>query len=370
MTTIKFLSVLLASIILKTVCSQEIMKSTNDLQKTGTETLTFASKVNSKTYKLYINLPNSYAIDTTKTYPVFYKLDGQWSFTSVVSSYYAQQYDGYVPEIIIVGISYGGENPNYDSLRATDFTPTVNPYIANSGGAALFQQVLADEIIPIIDSTYRTDKVNRALAGTSFGGLFTHYCLFTKPELFNAYLITNPSFWWDGDYVYTLEKQFAQNHKNINARVLYSSGEFDAVNNVVKMFNQINNHKYNGLSIDFKILEGMGHAGSKAESHAKGLSYIYKRPHLKLPNKKLQEYTGTYSFSWFGNVIIEIEDGHLAINEVLGNPNLKIYPVNDNEFTYNGTYKKFYFTRDSSGKVNGYILEINEHEIYKGDKID
>lgn len=370
MTSTRIFALLIAILIIKTDFAQEISRSVKDLQTTGTETITFNSEINKKSYKLYVNLPSSYSSDRTKRYPVFYKLDGQWSFTSVVSSYHAIRYDGFVPEIIIVGISYGGENPKYDSLRATDFTPTPFEYLPNSGQAETFQQVLSDEILSIIDKTYRTDGENRALAGTSLGGLFTHYSLFTKPELFNAYLITNPSFWWDTDYVYRLENEFANQNKTLNARVIYVSGEYDAVANITKMVDQIKAHNYTNLEMEMRVLEGMGHAGSKAEAHARALNFIYKRPSIKLPKSELNQYIGKYNLSWGGPVEINIADGELTLKDSFGNPPRKIQAINDSTFSFLGSYHNSYFTRDEQNKINGFVWFYNEWDSITGTKVE
>ena len=66
-------------------------------------------------YDLYVHLPRHYD-DTTKTFPVLYLLDAQWDFSLMTALFGQQYYDGFVPEIIIVGITWGGTNPNPDSL--------------------------------------------------------------------------------------------------------------------------------------------------------------------------------------------------------------------------------------------------------------
>ena len=177
----------------------------NNKFEIGSDALEFTSKINNKNYKLYINLPASYSTDSLKNYPVLYKLDAQWSFASIVSLYGNLRFDGYVPEMIIVGISYGGINPHYDKLRGEDLTPTEFTYIPGSGGAARFQNVIRDEIMPLINKKYRTNTEQQTLSGTSLGGLFAYYTLLTANDLFNAYIICNPSFWWEeGNYIFKL----------------------------------------------------------------------------------------------------------------------------------------------------------------------
>src|SRR3712207_4036075 len=78
----------------------------------GTQQLKFTSKiVSGQEYSLQVNLPSHYS-DTTKRFPVVYLLDSQWDFPLVSGIYGGQYYDGFMPEVIIVGITWGGENPN------------------------------------------------------------------------------------------------------------------------------------------------------------------------------------------------------------------------------------------------------------------
>ena len=53
----------------------------------------------------------------TRVYPVVFLLDAQWDFTLMQSIYGQQYFEGLIPEMVIVGITWGGNTPNYDSLR-------------------------------------------------------------------------------------------------------------------------------------------------------------------------------------------------------------------------------------------------------------
>jgi enterochelin esterase-like enzyme len=52
-----------------------------------------------------------------------------------------------------------------------------------------FQKVLVDELVPYIDSHFRTkaDKKHRAMAGLSMGGMETHAITLARPEVFGHY---------------------------------------------------------------------------------------------------------------------------------------------------------------------------------------
>jgi predicted alpha/beta superfamily hydrolase len=147
--------------------------------------------------------PPSYG-DTTaapQRYPVLYLLDGDAHFHSVsgllqilgtgVNGTYV------VPEMIVVAI------PNTDRTR--DLTPTHTeigfdgepfPQFETSGGGPAFLTFLKEELIPHIESEYRTMPY-RVFVGHSFGGITTLDALYTIPETFNAYVAIDPSLWWD-----------------------------------------------------------------------------------------------------------------------------------------------------------------------------
>ncbi|HYQ58336.1 MAG TPA: alpha/beta hydrolase-fold protein, partial [Draconibacterium sp.] len=54
-----------------------------------------------------------------------------------------------------------------------------------------FQTVLVDELIPYVDSNFRTiaDQEHRAMSGLSMGGMETHTITLNKPEVFSHYAL-------------------------------------------------------------------------------------------------------------------------------------------------------------------------------------
>jgi hypothetical protein len=147
--------------------------------------------------------PPSYT-DTTyqpQRYPVLYLLDGDAHFHSVTG---LVQILGtgvnatfVVPEMIVVAI------PNTDRTR--DLTPThverdfegkPQPFLKTSGGMPNFLQFLKTELIPRIDSAYRTAPY-RIFVGHSLGGIAVIDALYTMPATFNAYVAIDPSLWYD-----------------------------------------------------------------------------------------------------------------------------------------------------------------------------
>lgn len=331
----------------------------------GSETRTLLSKINKKDYKLYINLPQGYTENTEKKYPVLYQLDGQWDFVSIVSIYGSVHWDGFLPDMIIVGITYAGDNPDYEGLRANDFTPTKFSQVKNSGGAELFTNVLEKEIMPFVEREYRAEKTNRSLVGTSFGGLYTHYVLFNAPDLFNNYIICNPSLWWDNKYPFKYEKQFSKKHSSLNANVYIVSGSLDAVEAHNKMVTQIESRNYENLNLESSILEGMAHSGSKFEGYARGMLHVYKIKGMKLSDVELKKYTGKYKMVG-GNDSVEIiiNNEHLAFKSFNGRSKVPVYAINKTKFSVERSYKYvFDFEKTKNEKITGFKANISGNNI-------
>jgi len=326
--------------------------------ETGSETRYLQSELNGTTYKLLINLPQSYMTDSTRTYPVFYVLDGQWAFVNVVTGYYDSFYDGLIPEIIIVGLTWAGDNPDYGKLRSVDYAPPVNKNDKVSGGD-VFLSVLRKEIIPFIDSEYRSNKKDRGITGNSLSALYAHYCLFHANDLFNGFAILGPGFLYGNDLAFRYEEDYADKNDRLPARVLMECGEYDDLARIKRMADQITSRNYKDLDFKYLVAEGMGHAGIKSEGHARGMIFIYKRPYIQQSDERLREYEGIYKNKVSGaSLKLIASDGKLVFTETDFYQNSKIYPVNDTEFTWEQSYNDFQFTRDNNSKVKGFTLKI------------
>jgi len=152
-----------------------------------------------------------------KSYPVVYLLDGQWTFKLLASIYFGLRHGMFVPEMIIVGITYGGESLDYERLRAMDYTPTQAEGMEHTGDGPKFLAFLKKELIPFVEKNYRADSGDRVLGGSSFGGLFVMCTLFHEPEFFHRYISTSPSLAWDGKVTFRYEQAFAERNRKLPA---------------------------------------------------------------------------------------------------------------------------------------------------------
>ena len=131
--------------------------------------------------------------------------------------------------------------------------------------------------------------------------------------MFNGFVLCNPSLWFNDSMAFKYEGEFAKDNSSIQANVFMVSGEYDSVAAFQKMVDQINSRAYRGLQLESRILDGMGHGGSKPEGYSRGMLSVYKRQIITLTESALKEYTGTYEYASGRNLNIEILAGDLVI---------------------------------------------------------
>lgn len=147
-----------------------------------------------------VKLPESYSEFQEQRYPVLYLLDGNLNFelaTSVIKIM-SRGIQPFIPEMIVVGITSSNRLRDFTPTQAlyhNDGTPTPPTYQL-SGQAGHFNDFLAKELKPYLDQTYRTNDCN-ILFGHSLGGIFGLHVLLHRQSFFNAFILADPSIWWD-----------------------------------------------------------------------------------------------------------------------------------------------------------------------------
>ena len=136
-------------------------------------------------------------------------------------------------------------------MTATSITPLKqSPDFGPSGGAATFLGFLREELIPFIDSTYRTVPGDRAIAGHSLGGLFIAYVLTHAPETFQKYSVGSPALWFDDEVWQKWEAEYAAAHRNLPARIYINYAEDDPhmiTDSERRFCDKLRSHNYAGL---------------------------------------------------------------------------------------------------------------------------
>ena len=241
----------------------------------GTHTRELYSEIVGQAYELQVNLPSGCS-DAEAACPVFFLLDAQWDYPLLYAIYGEQHYDGFIPDLVLVGITWGGEDPDPDVLRRRDFTPTDESGRGDGGGAANFLAFIERELVPFIEREYHT-TADRYLAGSSLGGLFTLYALLQRPGLFNGYIATSPATPWDGGVIYRYADGFADRAGASRSRLYVAVGEVEELRGPVTGFvDWLRDQRFPGLSWTAETVAGAGHSGVKAQGNTRGLQYLFR----------------------------------------------------------------------------------------------
>lgn len=320
----------------------------------GTQWLHLFSAITNKEYDLYINLPRGYG-DSTRTFPVLFLLDAQWDFPLVQAIYGEQYYDGFIPEMVIVGITWGGKNPDYDKLRAHDLTPTDVSRDGSCGNAPKFLSFLVKELIPYVEGKFRIKPNDRTLMGSSLGGLFTLYTMFQEPGIFTRYVLTSPALQWDGGMIYSLHKSYADQHKELDAKLFMGIGEYETVMEFQNFADELRAKDYKKLQLETKVIAGMGHSGGKAEGYTRGLQSVFARPSVHIDPSILAAYTGEYRIDAQYKLTLAQENGKLFVLLPDGS-RIPVHAESNVDFYVTGSFLNFRIEKDQAGQAIGFTL--------------
>ncbi len=307
----------------------------------------FKSAINNHDYVLLIKLPESYNDSIKKVYPVMYALDAQWSFPYLMEAQHSLLYDNLVQEMIYVGIAFP---QNWFANRNRDFTPTLTALDSASGGAPKFLEMIKKEIIPYIDSAYRTDKKNNGLLGGSSGGLFVLYTMFQQPSPFNHFIANSPSLWYDNQLMSKIEKTYSEKNHSLNAKLFLTSGGYEEEIDPGMFKNflvQLAASNYKGLEMESLVVDKTGHLTAGFYAIIRGLQFIFSKPYIMVDSSVLDQYTGHYeqglTFIRTGNSLYI--DG--------GSKKILMRATTNESFYVTGSNGTAEFTKDDKGKVTG-----------------
>jgi len=244
----------------------------------GTEERTLFCPTLGREYHLSVALPDSY-MTSTQAYPVIYVLDGDLFFGMAAGLTPIARWCLGVPEVIIVGISYGMES--YDQwvqLRERDFKiPEVRDAPPDSA-ANVFLDALTQEMIPFIEANYRIIPSDRCLYGYSSSGFFVLYALFHQPDAFQRYLSGSGDLYIAYPYVIQHDAPLAARDAANPIQLYLSVGEleddqFPYFHQLVAFLEQGN---YPGLTLTTEIYSGERHGSEGiALTYLHGLRMVY-----------------------------------------------------------------------------------------------
>jgi predicted alpha/beta superfamily hydrolase len=268
------------------------------------------SKHVDQTFRIQVMQPGREAGDDTPL-PVVYVTDGNWTFDLFKGlSYLLQVSEHDAPPFILVGIGYPSDAPHAGMiLRIRDFTAPPYPewkieslrshfgkmglthtlhegtLWPNEGapwfhGGEGFRTFIADEAIPLVESTYAADPARRTYFGHSGGGFFGLYTLFSQPELFANYLVSSPGLVYHGEmpglhlendtFGLRMAEDFIASGRSLEGKRLYLSaggeeefepalGGWQIVSGLVRMSKILRSAQLPGLEVLTEVIPGETH---------------------------------------------------------------------------------------------------------------
>ena len=210
--------------------------------------------------KIRLYLPPDYH-SSDKQYPVLYMHDGQnlfdpatsflgeWGVDEVLDSLYESEEFS----VIVIGIDNGGMK------RMNEYNPWENKRFGKPEGKE-YTMFIVNDLKPMIDKEYRTlsDSKHTGIAGSSMGGVISHYALFNYPDIFGKAGILSPSYWLSKEiYDFTKSSDF-----NKDQKIYMAAGEKEGIGitkGVKKMEKILKNIGFDQYNFEVKIVPEQKH---------------------------------------------------------------------------------------------------------------
>lgn len=232
------------------------------------------SQATGRDYHVYVRLPEGYAAQPDRRWPVVYLLDGDSLFPLLAPTHLFLHYDEHLPEAIVVGIAYGSFDPSVNK-RHVDFSAPGADTPEGEGGAPAFLRFLERELLPETERRHRIDPAQRVLLGQSRAAYFVLWSALQAPDLFRARIASNPSF------SRTREALFAAPaaHRRDDLAVVLASGARDAAlrtENAREWIAAWHERDDRPWTLRHEILPDGTHAASIGETYRRAMLYLFR----------------------------------------------------------------------------------------------
>ena len=193
-----------------------------------TEVHRLHSRVLQRDYELYIGLPPAAA--SGSRHPMLFVTDAPVAFPVIHAMARRLGHEGpQAQQMVLVGLSYArGDSPTVSRNR--DYTPrqrasSTQDSSLRYGEAEAYVRFLREEVLPYLEANVpQADPARRYFAGHSYGGLFGAHVLLHHPDLFQRYILSSPSLWFDQGLVLREAEQLVARRSSVKAQVLLLAG--------------------------------------------------------------------------------------------------------------------------------------------------
>lgn len=241
-----------------------------------TESWKLESQYMGYTYDIKVSIPREEAPE--HGFPVYYMLDGNSYFQlgrDVVKLQSRNAPKTLIAPAIVIGIGHYGSDDEVSKRRFYDFTPPAKQYvypdrlknadIGPHGGAEKLLSFLELELMPLISEKYNIDQHKQVLFGHSLSGLFVLLTLFTRAELFQYYLASSPSIWWNDHEILAYAEEFYKKRQTIRSekrKLLITVGSEEAfmVDDAKGLFSKLCEYSLPDLQVEHYIAPDENHA--------------------------------------------------------------------------------------------------------------
>ena len=216
---------------------------------------------------LNIYLPDGYDAKDAK-FPVIYVLDADGRDQHTVPTARFLFVNGKMPKAIVVGV--------FNIDRNHDFLPDSSAGASTGGGADDFLRFFKMELIPYVNKNFKTEGFN-VLVGHSFGGVFAMHAFLNDPELFDAYIAIDPSFWYKNKMqVSSAQNEFVKS-KNWNRAIFITGREGGGMNDmgITSMEEVLKSSAPSGLNWKIVAYPDEDHGSVPFKSVYDGLRYTF-----------------------------------------------------------------------------------------------
>ena len=148
-----------------------------------------------------------------------------------------------------------------------------------SNNESKFLEVMKNELMPYIESNYRTKARENTLSGYSLSGLFAFYTFLNEPGLFKNYIIGSPYLAVDNFKILDVQEEVFDKTEDIDARIFISVGSEESdekyFNPIDEMVTRIEDKGYKSLKMETKVFDGGTHLLCPPEVLSYGLVSVF-----------------------------------------------------------------------------------------------
>ncbi|MEI6884297.1 MAG: alpha/beta hydrolase-fold protein [Bacteroidota bacterium] len=279
--------------------------------------MTIKSRIFGQDRTIFLSLPAGYAQSPAR-YPVIYFTDasvGRLNLIKGITGFLTTS--NLMPEVILVGISHNRRDweltPNGSRVQEAESKRFESP--VDFGGADSLLMFIREELIPVIESQYRT-LTSRIYIGHSFGGLFGFYAMLKQPGLFNAFIDVDPSLWFNKKSLVDSLGNMLKRNPGFQSSVFISFTGIEtpsSIEKLKKVFTKPADYKMKLELLDLCRTET--HQSAVLPTISKGLVWIFQP--LQLPKNEFGEID-------YANMSIQQIRDHFT-SPILG----AVYPVTE-----------------------------------------